>query len=129
MCTHLLTCTHVHICEHILFLDLQKRSKELDASGKLCVHVSVCVCVCVCACVCACTSAAGREGGSLGTGRDRNPSSSLPAHAFMFLSVEHQPCSSGNLVHMLQEGDSAVIVPEEEGGGWNPCPLTHKGSS
>ena len=84
----------------------------------VCIHVCVCVCTCMCACVhvCACTGAVGREGGSLGTGRDRNPSPSLPAHAFMLLSVERQPCSSGNLAHMLQEGDSAVMVPEEEGG-------------
>lgn len=127
----------MHICEHILFLDLQKRSTELEMLLENCVCESMCTCVCacvhvyvcVCAGVCACTGAVGREGGSLETGRDRNPSSSLPAHAFMLLSMEHQPCSSGNLAHMLQEGDSAVMVPEEEGGGWNPCPLTHKGSS
>ena len=80
----------------------------------VCIHVCVrvCTCMCVCARVCVhrCSWQGRREPG------DRKGQESFTIPAFMLLSVEHQPCSSGNLAHMLQEGDSAVMVPEEEGG-------------
>lgn len=96
MCTHLLLCTYVHVCEHILFLDLQKRSTELEMllENCVCIHVCVCVCMCVCACVHVCVHAqvqlVGKEGawGQEGTGILHHPCRHMH-FCFSLWSINH----------------------------------------
>ena len=90
MCTHLLTRTYVHICEHILFLDHQKRSTELEMLLENCVGVCIHVCVRVCTCVRAQVQLAGKEGawGQEGTGILHHPCRHMHL-CFSLWSVSH----------------------------------------